>query len=149
MIAPLYTVKARWIQPGSRVADGLVQTLYFGRDGVTASEIEDAMHEWALDSTCGGVVVVTVYEGDKVVNEDSTSVPIGQLYAPIKVTPGAGYPAHECGSPMVPGDVLGSMAKTKPDQLFCVGCCVPVDASPADRLRATTAASVERRARAS
>ncbi len=141
MPLPTWTLRATYVPRGARVADGLTLELYSGPDEAPADRWLDFLHEFASWSRCGGRVLLLKTE-DKEVWWD-TSIPCHAHDAEWH-QPSGGYPSHGCGKPLVPGDIVGQALK--PRELFCVGCYRAVEASPDERLRATTAASHERQA---
>lgn len=144
---PRYIVSATWTPPGARMVDSLRLTLYTGDVGGMASDAEDWILAWARESTCGGSLLIETTEDGKPVAWLNRSIQHGDALPGVQPT--GGYPAHACGKPMVPADVVGAGVKVPTGCLFCLGCLRAVGAPAADRLRAQVAASVERKARAS
>lgn len=143
-----YLVTATWTPRGGRAVDGLAQVIYDGDDEHDAVEAGNAIHDWRMASTCGGVVLVEREDRSEVVYSSGAAVPWQTLLRDRPINrPTGGYPACECGAPLVPADMVGASVTVGQGELFCVGELRGRPASAADRLRAQGVAAAERRAR--
>lgn len=140
---------ARWVPIGARVVDGFDAILYDGENIEDAHRAADDMSAFALRQMCGGSVLIDVFkDGDRVLMMNRTCPcnaaveewRASRAKAPMHVI---AYPSHAlCGAPMVPASIAKG-ADVKGGQLYCTGCGYPVLASADDRMRATSAATVE------
>lgn len=139
-----YLVKGTFTPRGARVADSWTLDVYCGDVGGDASDHEDWLLAWARESRGGGALLIETWEDGKRVAWINRTIQIDDRPG---IQPSGGYPAHDCGAPMVPPDVSGLRgADAAQRHFFCLGCLVNVPASASDRMRAQVAASAERRA---
>jgi hypothetical protein len=136
-----WTIDATWVPRGALIRDGFTRRLAETRSIGEVREVVRLMRQWARESTCGGSVLIEVREGDEVRDSCGFQVQHEQM-APIAQT-APGYPAHECGAPMVmPPRGSGGGRQ----HLYCTGCGVLVEAPAVVRMKATAAGQAERAA---
>ena len=144
----IFRVVAIWTPAGARIADSSRMTLYRGGDQFAAESAYD-LSTWlvagARASGLRGAIACELRRDSDLLAAWCRTIGAPNPGAPAPAR-SPGYPAHDCGGPMVPGDIAGMPCGAR--QLVCVRCGVPVDATPEQQLRAQTAARAEREGRA-
>jgi len=130
----------RRVPPGGRVADAVVEQEIELDHRYDAYHRIDSIKE---ESRKGTEIGVLLFDLD---GEQYGAWTIQNAPDLPGTKPSAGYPHHGCGSPLVPGDVLGLKPPTT-GQLLCVGCQDWVSAPATIRMQAQQAAKAERGSR--